>query len=101
MACAHRVNVEPLHQLNVLKHPFRRNHISSVGVKFVAVHTLEQHRFAVYEYLPPGQLYFSEADIHRHHLVAAFHRGCESVKIRSLGRPFHRLCDTHGSCAAF
>ncbi len=79
VACAHCVDVELLHQFDVLHHAFGRNNIAAVGVKLVAVGAFEQHRFAVYQNLRAFQLYFAESHIYRNCLVAAFERGVQGV----------------------
>ena len=47
VTCAHCVDVELLHELDVLKHAVERHNITSVGVEFVTVGTLEENGLSV------------------------------------------------------
>ncbi len=47
VTCAHCVDVELLHELDVLKHAVERHYITSVGVELVTVGTLEENGLSV------------------------------------------------------
>ena len=62
VARAHSVDVQPLHNLNVLNHPLTRHHVAAVGVDFVAVRTLDQNRFSVHQQLRVLDFHAAETD---------------------------------------
>ena len=47
VAGADRVDVQFLHQLDVLFHPLPRHHVATVRIQFVPVHAFDQHAFPV------------------------------------------------------
>ena len=90
VACAHGVDVELLHKLDVLKHTLARHHVAAVGVYLVAVGALDVYRLAVYKQLRVLNLYLAETRAHRNSLyilVALLHRNHHLVEVRSLGSP--------------
>ena len=89
------VHVELLHYADVLDHTLAGNHITSVRIKFVTVHTLEQHRLAVYQNLGIDYLHLSETYFHRYHLSSA---NCpECVQVRGFSSPFVNVPDVQRS----
>ena len=71
MACAHCIDVELLHYLDVLYHAVNAYHISGLGVEFVAVGTLYQYRLSVHEHLRALDLHLSESYLLAHGLNLA------------------------------
>ena len=93
------IHVKLLHHLDVLNHAFYAYHIAAVGVEFVAVGTLDEHRHAVDEELLVFDFNLAEAHTLRyalHHLAAVEQRGIELVEIRCLGRPLLRILHVEG-----
>ena len=68
VASAHGIDVELLHDFDVLNHAVDTNHITSLGVKFMTVGTLYQHRLSVYEQLSALNLHLSESNLLAHAL---------------------------------
>ena len=74
---AHRVDVQILHDLNILNHAFHRDKITTIGIEFVTVSALNQDRLAVDEQLSVLNFDMTEAHTlldHLQHLVALFQR---------------------------
>ena len=88
VAGADCVDIELLHDEDVLQHPLPGHHVTAVRVQFVAVGALEQDRLAVHEKLPAGELDLPESDFHRNGLAAA--GGLQGVQVRGLGCPLLR-----------
>ena len=71
MACAHSVDVELLHDLDVLYHALHAHYISCLGVELMTVGTLYQHRLSVDEHLSAFYLHLSETNLLAHALNLA------------------------------
>ena len=65
---AYRIDIEFLHDADILLHSLARHDIASVRVKFVAVRSLEQHRLSVHQYLRILNLNLAETGLDRNHL---------------------------------
>ena len=88
VAGADCVDIELLHDEDVLQHPLPGHDVTAVRVQFVAVGALEQDRLAVHEELAAGEFDLPESDFHRNGLAAA--GGLQGVQVRGFGRPFLR-----------
>ena len=90
VACAHGIDVEPLHQLDILYHALAAHIVAPVGVHLVAVGSLEEYRLAVDEHLRVLDFYLPESHLlrnHLHHTVTLLDSSHESEEIGSLSRP--------------
>ena len=58
----HRIDIELLHQPDILQHAFHRDSTASLRTVFVAVHTLEQYRHSVDQHLPVPHLHRAETE---------------------------------------
>ena len=88
------VDIEFLHYLDILKHTFARNDITSVRVHFVTVSSLEQYRLTVDENLRVLDFHFSESYFYRYyfcHFITFLHASTQCIKIRSFCSPFVRV----------
>ena len=93
VAGSHGVDVEPLHNLQILYHPLPAHHIASVGIHLMPVGTLYIDGLTVHEQLSVAYLHAAESHPLPHHLdggirclvVDFCHKG---VQIGSLGSPF-------------
>ena len=63
MTGAYGVDVEALHDLDILYHAFLGQEIASVRIHLVTVGALDQHRLAVNEELRALDLHFAEANL--------------------------------------
>ena len=63
VTCAHSINVMLLHDANVLQHAINTYHISTIGVHFMTVNSLNEYRLTIYQELRVLYLYLSEANI--------------------------------------
>ena len=98
VACAHCVDVELLHHLDVLKHAVARHYVSAVGVKFVAVGTLDEHRLAVDKKLCVLDFDAAETYLDGNHfgVLAVFREsGLKFIEVGCLGSPLFRICHFH------
>ena len=97
MACAHGIDVETLHNLDVLYHALTRYHIATIRVHLMTVGTLDQYRLSVDEQLRVDDLHLAEAHLLRHHLndVALLVLYCchEGIEIRVLSTPLLDILD--------
>ena len=89
VAGAYGVDVELLHDLDVLNHALHRYHIAMVGVELVAVSTLEVYGLTVYEHLIILEFYLAETYLLTNCLndVAIYELDVEVVEIGSLCSP--------------
>ena len=60
VASAHRVQIELLHNLDILNHTFGRNDVTTVRIHLMAIGPLKEYRLAVYQYLRVLQFYLAE-----------------------------------------
>ena len=96
VAGAHGVDIEPLHDLDVLQHTFARDDVASIGIHLVPVGTLDEHGLSVDKQLLVFDLHLAESHALRdgsHHVASLVLHGChKGVEIGSLGGPcFHVL----------
>ena len=73
VAGAHGIDVELLHDTDILDHTLDANDIAPIGIEFVTVGTLDEDRLAIDEQLASTDLYVAEPHLltHEfHHLVA-------------------------------
>ncbi len=99
VAGAYGVDVELLHAAYVLNHTFHRHHISAVGVKFVAVGTLDENGQTVDKQLTVLDFDVAKTDIDTYYLrltLARSESGGERVESRRLGRPSLRARHLNG-----
>ena len=68
VAGTHGVEVELLHDLDVLDHALPREYIATVGIQLVAVSTFEEYWLAIHQDLRVLQLDLAEAYLHGDHL---------------------------------
>ena len=62
------VDIEFLHDLDILNHAFARHHIASIRIQFVTVGPLEKHSLSVHQHLRILDLYLAETHLNRNHL---------------------------------
>ena len=65
VAGAYGIDVQALHNLDILNHALTRNNIATVGIEFVAVGTLDEHGLAVHQQLGILNLHAAEAHLLR------------------------------------
>ena len=89
VAGAHGVHVQLLHDLDILNHAIDINHITTIGIKFVAVGTLEQNSLAVDEQLSACYLYLAESHLLsnglNHLVITVTESYVKGVKVRYFG----------------
>ena len=93
MAGAYCVDVELLHQLDILYHPGLAHGIAPVRVELVAVGTLEEYWLAVDEHLCVPDFYLAESYLNRYGFAAG--AGVEGIEVWSLCRPLVWVGDLH------
>ena len=71
VAGANGVDVQLLHDFDVLDHALQAHNVSTVRIHLVAVGTLHQHRLSVNEQLCVLDLHVSESHFLRNHLSGA------------------------------
>ena len=74
----HRIDVQPFHDLDILNHAVEGDDISSVGIHFVAVSTLDEHGLSIDEQLTVFDFHLAETDFLRddlHDIAAAVFDG--------------------------
>ena len=72
MRSAYGIQVELLHDLDVLNHAFRGDDITSVGIQFVTVGTLDEDWLSVNQQLGVLHFHLAEAYLYGNHFVATF-----------------------------
>ena len=98
MTSTYGIDIELLHNPDILQHTLPRNNITSVRIHFVPVGSLEQDWLSVYQYLGVFQFDLAETDFHRNNLsrvTAVFQSGDQCVENRSFGSPFLRIAYCH------
>ena len=93
MTGAHGIDVQLLHNADVLLHAFHRDHVAAIRVEFVTVGTLDENGLTIDQQL--STLDFNMAEAHTlandlHHFIAFASRDVQRIEIRRLCRP--RLC---------
>ena len=68
VAGTHGVEVEFLHDLDVLDHALPREYIATVGIQLMTVSSLEEHWLTVHQNLGILQLDLAEAHLHGDYL---------------------------------
>ncbi len=100
---AHCIDIQTLHNLNILYHAVDRDDISAVGIHLVAVCTLDEHRLSIDEKLAVLDFHLAEARFLRDDLhdiaPTVFNGGEERIQIRSLSRPFFHIGEHEAHCA--
>ena len=93
VAGTHRIEVELLHDLDVLLHTGAGDYVTSVRIQLVAVGALDEDGLAVDEQLGVLDLDLAETDVHGDRLA----RGgrLEGIEVRGLGRPLGGIGDLH------
>jgi len=75
VACAHGVDVEALHELQILDHALAADHVAAVGIHLVAVYTFYIYRLSVDEELRSANLHATETHALGNHLGGRRHHG--------------------------
>ena len=100
---AHGVDVEPLHDLDILKHALRCDNITTIRVHLVAVGTFDIYGLAIDEKLTVLDLYLAEAHLLRNDLhdvaLTVFYKGLKGEEIRRLCRPLLHIAHHEACCA--
>ena len=65
VAGAHGVDVQALHDLDVLNHALAAHHVATVGIQLVAVGTLDEHGLTIHQQLGVLDLHAAEAHLLR------------------------------------
>ena len=94
VAGSHRIDIELLHQLDILLHPLIREHIASVGIQFVAVDALDQDAFAVDQQVRTFDLHLAETGVEMQRLqtfLAFIQADVEPVEIGIFRAPLVRI----------
>ena len=100
VAGAHSIDVEFLHDLDILNHALYRHHITEVGIQFVTVGALEEYGLAIHEHLIVLELYLAEAHLladSLDYLVAIDELNIQVIEVRSLGSPLGGIAHGHHS----
>ena len=97
------IDVEVFHYLDVLHHAADGDDVAAIGVEFVTVGTLEEHRLAVHQQLGVLDFHLAEAHTLRNGLnqIGAVQQFCDKrIEIRRLHRPLLAPCDLQldGQC---
>ncbi len=105
VACAHGVDVEALHDLDVLNHAFHCYHVAAIWIYLVSVGTLYEHRLTVYEQLGVLDFHLAESHLLRNDLhdvaAAVFHYRLKREQIRSLRCPLLHVAHHEAHCGLF
>ena len=72
MACTNCVDIELLHDEDIIYHILLGNDISLVRIDFMPVGTLDKHRLSVYKKLPSFNLHISETYLYGSSFSPAF-----------------------------
>ena len=94
VASTYSVEVELLHDLDVLNHSFTRYVITSIWIQFMTVSTLEQYRLAVNQQLCVLDFNLTETYIlwnNFQHLVASLQCSTQCIEVRSFSSPLSRV----------
>ena len=98
MTGAHGIDVQTLHNLDVLNHSLQADYISCIRIHLMAVSTLYEHGLPVHEKLLVLNFHLSETYFNWHlfnHFVEKFYLYHQCVQIWCFGSPFMRIADKH------
>ena len=91
MACPYGIDVELLHQTDILLHVFLRYEITTVRIHFMPVHAFEEYRLPVHQHVAAVQLDTAETDVLPYCFnltsVAVIQGEQRFIKVRGLGIP--------------
>ena len=90
MAGAHGIDIEFFHHLDVLDHTLHTNHITAIGVHFVAVHALKDNGFSIDQHLSILDFHLAETHLlgnDFNDFLTIAQGGVEGIEIGSLGSP--------------
>ena len=92
VTCAHGIDVQPLHQLDILKHSLTCNNIATVWVHLMTVDSLEENRLTIDQHLRVFDFNLAETNFERDCFnsltrLGIFNIHIEIIKIRSLCCP--------------
>ena len=76
------VDIEFLHNLDVLNHTFTRHYIASIRIQLMTVGTLEKNRLSIYQHLSILDLNLAEAHLYRdylHHVGTVLQGSLQSI----------------------
>ena len=96
VAGAYGIDVQLLHDLDVLNHALHRHDVAAIRIQLVAVGTLDENGLTVDEQLAALNLYVAETDAQGNnlqHLVALTDGEQCGVERRGLGGPWFGTCD--------
>ena len=90
VTCANSVDVQLLHNLNILNHAVNTHDVATVGIQLVAVGTLNQYRLSVHQQLSALNLNVAETYLLLYYLSglgALLNGNLECIQIWSLSSP--------------
>ena len=93
---AHGIDVELLHNLDVLYHPLTTHDVATVWIHLVSVGAFDINRLPINQQLTVPNLHFPEPHLlrnHLYHLSALLHCGDEGEQIGCLGGPWFHVLD--------
>ena len=97
VACAHCIDVEALHYLNVADHLLLCHQIPAAGADLMTVDTLDKDGLTVDQELTAADLHLAETYIDRgllRHTLGSGHHSVQTVERGGLGRPFCGRAET-------
>ena len=62
------VDVEFLHNLDILNHTFARHHIASIRVQLMTIGSLKEYRLSIHQHLSVLDFYLTETNLYRDYL---------------------------------
>ena len=90
MTCPDSIEIELLHDLDILDHVRLRDHISLVWIEFMSVDSFDKDRLTVHKKLTVLDAYIPESDLYLRRLGLTFlveRCHLEGIQVRSLGSP--------------
>ena len=99
---AHGIDVELLHNLDVLYHPFTAHDVATVWIHLVSVGSFDINRLPIDQQLTVLNLHFPEPHLLRNHLndlSALLHCGDKGEEIGCLGGPWFHVLDVESHVA--
>ena len=94
VGCTHRIDIELLHDPDILLHALAGHDIAPVGVQFVPVSALEEHGLAVDQHLRILDLHLPETGLYRNDFgdcTLLQRRHPHRIQIGSLCGPFQGI----------
>ena len=101
MAAAVRIDIELLHQANVLDHALNGDGLAEFRIDFVTVNPLDKNPLTIHQQVAVANHHLSEADVHGDYLqrlpALSVHSQEELVEVRGFSRPLERVRHACGS----